>query len=141
VKEAVDGDYVEPGKALIAPGNFHMVVRRAGNGFRVAVQDGPPVCYQRPAVDVLFSSVAQVAGATTVGVILTGMGRDGAQGMLKMHQAGSFNIAQDEQSCVVFGMPREAIAAGAVDRTLPLRKIAAEVMRVVHAETRTPVRS
>jgi two-component system, chemotaxis family, protein-glutamate methylesterase/glutaminase len=141
VKEAEDGDYVAPGTALIAPGNFHMVVRRAGRGFRVGVQDGPPVCYQRPAVDVLFSSVAQVAGATSVGVILTGMGRDGSQGMLKMHRAGSFTIAQDEQSCVVFGMPREAIAVGAVDRTLPLRKVAAEVMRVVHTDTRAPVRA
>ncbi len=141
VKEAVDGDLVEPGKALIAPGNYHMLVRRRGQGFRVAVQDGPPVCYQRPAVDVLFASVAQVAGPTSLGVIMTGMGRDGAQGMLKMHQAGSFTIAQDEPSCVVFGMPREAIAAGAVDRVLPLRKIAAEVMRVVHEDKHAPVRT
>lgn len=141
VKEAVEGDSIEPGKALIAPGNYHMMVRRASRGFRVSVQDGPPVCYQRPAVDVLFSSVAQATGAAAVGVILTGMGRDGAQGMLKMHQAGSFNIAQDEQSCVVFGMPREAVAAGAVDRVLPLSRIAAEVLRAVHPEARTLVRT
>jgi len=141
VKEAVEGDYVEPGQALIAPGNYHMMVRRAARGLRVSVQDGPPVCYQRPAVDVLFSSVALATAAATVGVILTGMGRDGAQGMLKMHRAGSFNIAQDEQSCVVFGMPREAVAAGAVDRVLPLNRIAGEVMRAVHREARTLVRT
>ncbi len=138
VKEAVDGDYVQPGLALVAPGNFHMLVRRTPGGFRVSVQDGPPVCYQRPAVDVLFASVAQAAGPASLGVILTGMGRDGAQGMVKMHQAGAFNIAQDEQSCVVFGMPREAIAAGAVDRVLPLRRIPGEVLHVVN-EVHRPI--
>jgi two-component system, chemotaxis family, protein-glutamate methylesterase/glutaminase len=141
VKEACDGDTVEPGGALIAPGNFHMMVRKTGAGFRVSVQTGPPVCYQRPSVDVMFASVAQAAGATAVGAILTGMGRDGAQGMLKMHAAGAYTIAQDEASCVVFGMPREAIAAGAVDRVVPIRKVAPEILRVVHAETRTLLRA
>jgi two-component system chemotaxis response regulator CheB len=136
VKEASDGDAVTPGCALVAPGNFHMTVHKAGEGFRVAVKDGPAVCYQRPSVDVLFFSVAQAAGAAGVGVILTGMGRDGAQGLLKMHQAGAYTIGQDEATSVVFGMPREAIAAGAVDRVLPLRSIAAEIQRAVFHDTR-----
>jgi two-component system chemotaxis response regulator CheB len=89
----------------------------------------------------LFSSVAQAAGPAAIGAIFTGMGHDGAQGMLKMRRAGAFTIAQDELSCVVFGMPREAIAAGAVDRVLPLRKVALEIARVVNAETRTPARA
>jgi len=129
VKEAADGDLVTPGAALVAPGNFHMAVHRAGDTFRVAVRDGPAVCYQRPAADVLFASVAQAAGAQAVGVILTGMGRDGAEGLLKMHQAGAFTIGQDEATSVVFGMPREAIRAGAVDRILPLGRVAAEIQR------------
>jgi two-component system chemotaxis response regulator CheB len=129
VKEAVDGDLVTPGAALVAPGSFHMTVQRAGDGFRVAVRDGPAVCYQRPSVDVLFASVAQAAGAHAVGVILTGMGRDGAEGMLKMHRAGAYTIGQDEASSVVFGMPREAIRAGAVDRVAPLDRVAGEIQR------------
>lgn len=141
VKEAADGDRVEPGSALIAPGNFHMLVRRVGQGFRVSVQNGPPVCYQRPSVDVLFSSVAQAAGPAAVGALLTGMGHDGAQGMLKMRRAGAFTIAQDEPSCVVFGMPREAIVVGAVDRVLPLRKIALEIARVAKFVQHTPARA
>lgn len=123
VREAVDGDRVEAGLALVAPGNLHMLVRRAGDGYRVEVKDGPLVCYQRPAVDLLFRSVAQAAGAHAVGAILTGMGADGAQGLLAMKQAGARTIAQDEASCVVFGMPREAIKVGAVDRVLPLQAI------------------
>jgi two-component system, chemotaxis family, protein-glutamate methylesterase/glutaminase len=130
VKEACDGDQVEPGAALIAPGNFHMIVRKSGPGFRVAVQTGPLVCYQRPSADVLFSSVADSAGSSAVGAILTGMGRDGSRGLLSMHRAGAFTMAQDETTCVVFGMPREAIAAGAVDRVLPLRGIAGELARI-----------
>ncbi|MGE5644263.1 MAG: protein-glutamate methylesterase/protein-glutamine glutaminase [Acidobacteriota bacterium] len=133
VKEATDGDRVECGSALIAPGDFHMVVRRAGRSFRVTVEKGPPVCYQRPSVDVLFASAANAAAASAVGVILTGMGRDGAQGLLKMRQAGAFTIAQDEASSVVYGMPREAVIAGAVDRVLPLRKIALEIARVANS--------
>jgi two-component system chemotaxis response regulator CheB len=125
VREAVDGDVPRAGLALIAPGGFHMVLER---GFRIKIKDGPLVCYQRPSVDVLFSSVAMVAGAKAVGVILTGMGNDGAQGMKRMKDQGAFNIAQDEASCVVFGMPREAIRAGAVDQTLPLDKVAQAMM-------------
>lgn len=124
VKEAEDGDAVRFGRALIAPGNFHMVLRRYPDGLRVQIKDGPAVCYSRPSVDVMFSSVAEVAGAHATGVILTGMGADGAQGMLKMKRAGASTIAQDEESSVVFGMPREAVRLGGVDRTLPLGRIA-----------------
>jgi two-component system chemotaxis response regulator CheB len=127
VKEAADGDRLTAGLVLIAPGNFHMTLRRTGAEYRVAIQDGPRVCYQRPSVDVLFESVAQVAKGDAIGAILTGMGSDGAQGLLKMKRAGARTIAQDEASCVVFGMPREAIRAGAVDRVLPLHGVAAEL--------------
>lgn len=123
VKEAEDGDAVLPGHALVAPGNFHMVMRRSGARYYVNVKGGPLVHHQRPAVDVLFNSVAAYGGANAVGVILTGMGKDGAQGMLKMHEAGARTIAQNEQSCVVFGMPKEAIAAGGVDRVVQLEGI------------------
>jgi two-component system chemotaxis response regulator CheB len=123
VREAEDGDKVEPGLALVAPGNFHMLLKRSPAGYRVEIKDGPMVCYQRPAVDVLFHSVAQAAGSNATGAILTGMGSDGAQGMLAMKKAGARNIAQDEASCVVFGMPKEAIRHGAVDRVLPLSAI------------------
>jgi two-component system chemotaxis response regulator CheB len=123
VAEAVDGDHVQPGLALIAPGNFHMILRKSGGVYRVAVKDGPMVCYQRPSVDVLFSSVAEAAGANAVGVILTGMGSDGAQGMLKMKSAGAATIAQDEASCVVFGMPKEAIRLGGAGRVVPLHSV------------------
>jgi two-component system chemotaxis response regulator CheB len=133
VKEAVDGDEVVPGRVLIAPGNFHMLLRRAGGGYRVEVRGGPQVCYQRPSVDVMFASVADVAGEHAVGVLLTGMGADGAQGMLKMKQAGAFTIAQDEASSVVYGMPREAFRLGAVDRVLALSDIAAAIETAVHA--------
>ncbi len=123
VKEAVDGDAVRPGRALVAPGDFHMLLRRNGGRYFVNVKTGPRVCYQRPSVDVLFCSVAEAAGAAAVGVILTGMGSDGAQGLLKMHAAGAHTIAQDEATCVVFGMPREAIELAAVDQVLPLPAI------------------
>ena len=123
VKEASDGDDVIPGRALIAPGGFHMLLRKNQAGYRVQVKLGPLVCRQRPSVDVLFNSVAQAAGRNAVGVILTGMGNDGAQGMLEMRHAGALNIAQDEASCVVFGMPREAIELGAADHILPLDQI------------------
>lgn len=128
VKEAEDGDSIVPGLALLAPGNKHMVMRRSGARYYVNVKDGPLVCHQRPAVDVLFNSVAAFAGANAVGVILTGMGKDGAQGMLKMKEAGAMNIAQDEKSCVVFGMPKEAIAAGGVDRIEPLVNISQAIL-------------
>lgn len=128
VREAVEGDRVLAGQALIAPGNFHMTLQKRGAEYSVAVRDGERVCYQRPSVDVLFDSVASVAGANAIGALLTGMGADGAQGMLKMKRAGARTIAQDEASCVVFGMPREAIRMGAVDHVLPLRRIAGELM-------------
>lgn len=129
VKEAQDGDLVQPGRALVAPGNFHMFLRPAARGFSVAVKDGPRVCYQRPSVDVLFSSVAEVAKSDAIGVILTGMGSDGAEGMLKMKSAGAYTIAQDEASCVVFGMPREAIRNGSVQEIAPLPKVTAAILR------------
>jgi two-component system chemotaxis response regulator CheB len=128
VKEAANGDRLTPGLALVAPGNFHMTLRKAGGEYRVSVQDGPRVCYQRPAVDVLFESVASIAGPDAIGALLTGMGMDGAEGLLKMKRAGAKTIAQDEASCVVFGMPREAIRLGAVDHVLPLHRIAGELM-------------
>ncbi len=124
VAEASDGDRVEPGLALIAPGNFHMLVRQSGGSYRVTVKDGPLVCYQRPSVDVLFSSVAEAAGSHAVGALLTGMGSDGAQGLKKMKSAGGHTIAQDEASCVVFGMPMQAIRLGAADEVVPLNSIA-----------------
>jgi two-component system chemotaxis response regulator CheB len=124
VKEAEDGDILKPGCALVAPGDFHMLLRYAGGRHSVTVKTGPRVCYQRPSVDVLFSSVAEAAGRRAIGVLLTGMGSDGAQGLLKMRQAGARTIAQDEATCVVFGMPREAILAGAAQQVLPLAAIA-----------------
>jgi len=127
VAEARDGDAVRPGRALIAPGGLHLLLRKAGGEYRVTVKDGPPVCYQRPSVDVLFSSVAEAAGANAVGVILTGMGADGAQGLLRMMKAGAQTIAQDEASSVVFGMPREAIRLGAAGRVVPLMGVAGAI--------------
>ena len=124
VREAADGDEVRPGCAFIAPGNFHMLLRRsAGEGLRIQIKDGPAVCYSRPSADVMFSSVADVCAAAAIGVILTGMGNDGAQGLLKMKRAGARTIAQDEASSVVFGMPKEAIRLGCVDRILSLHAI------------------
>jgi two-component system, chemotaxis family, protein-glutamate methylesterase/glutaminase len=128
VKEAGGGDRVLPGQVLIAPGNFHMTLRKRGGEYFVSVHDGERVCYQRPSVDILFDSVAEIAGRNAIGAILTGMGADGAQGMLKMKRAGARTVAQDEASCVVFGMPREAIRLGGVDRVLPLSRIAGELM-------------
>lgn len=129
VKEAEDNDTVIRGRALIAPGNRHMLLKRSGARYYVEIKDGPLVSRHRPSVDVLFRSAAQYAGKNAVGVILTGMGDDGARGMLEMKEAGAYNIAQDEESCVVFGMPKEAIKRGGVDKVLPLEKIAAEVLR------------
>jgi len=128
VKEAEDGDRVQAGHAYIAPGNRHMLVDRADGSLAIHITDGPLVSRHRPSVDVLFRSVATSAGPKAVGVIMTGMGDDGAQGMLEMKEAGAVNIAQDEASCVVFGMPREAIVRGSVDFVLPLEKIAGEVL-------------
>jgi len=131
VSEAKDNDSVAPGKALIAPGNFHMILRRSGARYYVEVKNGPMVNYQRPAVDVLFKSIARYAGANAIGVILTGMGADGAEGLLEMKQAGAATIAQDEMSCVVFGMPKEAIKLNAVDKVLPIERIASEIVAMV----------
>lgn len=128
VREAVDGDQVVPGRVLIAPGNKHMTLKRSGALYQVQVKHGPLVCRHRPSVEVLFRSVAQYAGKNAIGVMLTGMGADGAQGMLEMKNAGATNIAQDEASCVVFGMPKEAIACGAVDRVISLSHIAQQVL-------------
>jgi two-component system chemotaxis response regulator CheB len=128
VKEACDGDQVMPGRALLAPGNFHLVLRRIGSGHRVEVKDGPLVCYQRPSVDVMFSSVAREAGPNAIGALLTGMGSDGANGLLQLKRAGATTIAQDESTCVVFGMPREAIRLGAVDHVLPLSRVAGALL-------------
>jgi two-component system chemotaxis response regulator CheB len=123
VKEACDGDAVVPGLALVAPGNLHLLLRKNGGGYRVQLKDGPRVCYQRPSVDVMFSSVAEAAGADAVGVLLTGMGADGAQGLLRMKRAGARTIAQNEETCVVFGMPREAIQLNAADRVVALHRV------------------
>ncbi len=124
VSEATDGERVLPGHAYIAPGDRHMTLERSGANYVIALDDGPPVNRHRPSVDVLFRSVAAAAGQNALGVMLTGMGRDGANAMLEMKRAGAFNIAQDEASCIVFGMPKEAIAVGAVDEVLPLSRIA-----------------
>lgn len=134
VKEAVTGDRVCRGRALIAPGNRHLLLRRQGAYYSVEVASGPPVCRHRPSVDVLFRSVAQTAGPNAVGVILTGMGDDGAAGLLEMKDAGAATLAQDERSSVVFGMPKEAIRRGAVGAVVPLADIPAAIL--AHASHR-----
>ncbi len=116
VKEAEEGDEVAAGRVLIAPGNRHMLLQRHGTQYRVSIKDGPSVSRHRPSVDVLFRSTAHAAGANALGIIMTGMGDDGAKGLLEMRGAGSLTVAQDEASCVVFGMPKEAIALGAAER-------------------------
>jgi two-component system, chemotaxis family, protein-glutamate methylesterase/glutaminase len=131
VKEAASGDGVRAGQALIAPGNRHILLRRNGAQYVVEVIDGPLVSRHRPSVDVLFRSAAQVAGVNAVGIILTGMGSDGAEGLLEMRNAGAFTIAQDERSCVVFGMPKEAVARGAVDEVVSLDRIPEALLRRV----------
>jgi two-component system chemotaxis response regulator CheB len=130
VKEGEDNDTVIPGRAIIAPGNKHMLLKRSGARYYVEIKDGPLVSRHRPSVDVLFRSTARYAGKNAVGIIMTGMGDDGAKGMLEMHQAGSHTIAQDEKSCIVFGMPKEAIAAGGVDKILPLTGIPPYLIRI-----------
>lgn len=128
VKEAENGDSVLPGHALVAPGGYHMALVRSGARYTVQINQDPPVNRHRPSVDVLFASVARYAGTNAIGVILTGMGGDGAKEMLTMKQAGAFTIAQDEASCVVFGMPKEAIKTGGVDKVLPLHEIAGTIL-------------
>jgi len=131
VKEAEEGDSIVPGIALLAPGNFHMMMRRSGARYYVNVRKGPLVWHQRPAVDVLFNSVATYGGPNAIGVLLTGMGKDGAEGLLKMRQAGARTIAQDERTSVVFGMPKEAITLGAAEKVLPLDQIAEAVIEML----------
>ena len=128
VREAKDGDRVVPGLALIAPGGKHMALKRNGAIYAVEVFDGEPVNRHRPSVDVLFRSVARTAGAHALGIIMTGMGNDGAHALKEMHDAGATTIAQDKASSIVFGMPMEAIKLGAVDYTLPLNQIAAAIV-------------
>lgn len=131
VKEAEDNDTVRPGQVLIARGNYHMLLRRSGARYYVQLKQGPLVCRQRPAVEVLFNSVARYAGKNAVGVMLTGMGNDGAKAMKVMQDAGAYNIAQDEKSCVVFGMPKEAIKEGGVNLISPLESIPDEMIKAV----------
>jgi two-component system, chemotaxis family, protein-glutamate methylesterase/glutaminase len=128
VKEAENGDSVIRGRALIAPGNKHMLLKRSGARYYVEIQEGPLVNRHRPSVDVLFRSTAQYAGKNSIGIIMTGMGDDGARGLLEMKQSGARTIAQDEKSCIVFGMPKEAIKLEAVDHILPLEKIAPYIL-------------
>jgi two-component system, chemotaxis family, protein-glutamate methylesterase/glutaminase len=130
VKEAEGNDTLTRGHALIAPGHSHMLLKRSGGGYFVEVKDGPLVSRHRPSVDVLFRSAARYAGKNCIGVIMTGMGDDGAKGMLEMKEMGVATLAQDEKSCVVFGMPKEAIKLGAVDKVLSLEKLAPEVLRI-----------
>ena len=129
VKEAANGDSVLPGRALIAPGNKHLLLKRSGARYYVEVKDGPLVSRHRPSVDVLFRSAARYAGKNAIAVIMTGMGDDGAKGMLELHEAGAVTLAQDEDSCVVFGMPKEAIRLGGIDQVLALEQIPAAVLR------------
>ena len=128
-RSAENGDSVIRGRALIAPGNFHMLLKRSGARYYVEVKEGPLVNRHRPSVDVLFRSTARYAGSNAVGVIMTGMGDDGAKGLLEMKQAGAKTVAQDEKSCVVFGMPKEAIKLGAVDKILSLEAIAQFIVK------------
>jgi two-component system chemotaxis response regulator CheB len=141
VSEAVDGEPLRNGRAYIAPGDRHLCLARRSGEYVVALEDGAPVNRHRPSIEVLFRSVARVAGRNALGVMLTGMGRDGAQAMLEMRQAGSFNIAQDESSCVVFGLPREAIAAGAVHAVHPLPQIASRLLEAMAATAMAPAAS
>lgn len=134
VSEAKDGDALQIGQALIAPGNFHITVQNTGRAYQVKLSQGPLVSRHRPSVDVLFRSVASVAGPSAVGIIMTGMGDDGAEGLREMKARGAATIAQDEASCVVFGMPREAIARGAVDCVLPLEQIASGALELALVE-------
>ena len=130
VKEAQNGDRVMPGRALIAPGGKHMLLQRSGAQYHVEVRDGPLVNRHRPSVDVLFRSVAKFAGKNAVGIIMTGMGDDGALGLHEMHEVGCYTIAQDEETCVVFGMPKEAIKLGGVDKVTSLQGIIREIVSI-----------
>jgi len=133
VREAREGDRVAAGSALIAPGNQHMRIAREGNGYKVVLGSDPPVQRHRPSVDVLFSSCAQVAGARAIGIIMTGMGHDGARGLLSMRQAGARTLAQDEATSAVFGMPRAAISLEAAEQIVPLERLAETALRLVRS--------
>ncbi len=133
VKEAENGDTVSPGRVLIAPGNYHMILKRSGAVYFVEVKSGPLVTRHRPSVDVLFKSVAKYAGRNAVGVLMTGMGADGADGLLEMKRQGAATIAQDEASCVVFGMPKEAIERGAADHVVSLGKIPSKMLQLAQS--------
>jgi two-component system chemotaxis response regulator CheB len=128
VKEAEHGERILPGHAYLAPGNRHLLLKRSGANYMIGLSDGPPVNRHRPSVDVLFRSAANYAGKNSIGIIMTGMGDDGAAGMLEMHRAGAYTLAQDEQSCVVFGMPKEAIARGGVDEIVPLQDLSGHLL-------------
>jgi two-component system chemotaxis response regulator CheB len=138
VKEAEDGDVIKPGHAYIAPGGMHMTIARVGDKFHTKIDDNTPVNRHKPSVDVLFSSAAAVVGKNAIGIILTGMGKDGAVGMMHMKEAGAFNFAQNEETCVVFGMPKEAIAAGGVDQIAGIGDIPSLVLSHLNRTTRTP---
>lgn len=141
VREAKNGDAVVPGVALVAPGNQHMLLQKSGAKYFVVLKDGPPVHFQRPAVDVLFQSVARHAGQNAIGVILTGMGADGAKGLLDMKNSGAYTFAQDEQSCVVFGMPKAAIQLDAANEIVPLNSVTHSVFRKLENLNRKPQRA
>lgn len=141
VREAKDGDAVVPGVALVAPGNYHMLLQKSGAKYYVVLKNGPPVHYQRPAVDVLFQSVARHAGQNAIGVILTGMGQDGAKGLLEMKNSGAHTVAQDEQTCVVYGMPKAAVQLNAADEILPLNQITQSVFRKLEKLNRKVIRA
>jgi two-component system chemotaxis response regulator CheB len=135
VSEAADGERLQPGHAYVAPGNWHLAVRRAGKRFDCRVSQSEPVNRHRPSVDVLFDSVAEAAGDGAIAAILTGMGNDGAAGMKRLRRAGAYTIAQDEASCVVFGMPKTAIEAGGVEKVVPLGGIAERIVACLKERT------
>jgi two-component system chemotaxis response regulator CheB len=138
VKEAEDGDHIQYGHVFIAPGNYHMLVEKNGARYYTRIKQGPPVRHQKPSVDVMFNSVAESAGVNAMGVILTGMGSDGAKGMLKMKESGAYNIAQDEASCVVYGMPKEAFKMGGVHESVPLSNISKSIISHMRKKTLEP---
>lgn len=140
VREAATGDRLIPGLALIAPGDHHMLLHRSGAQYRVEVREGPLVSRHRPSVDVLFRSTARAAGPNALGIIMTGMGDDGARGLLEMREAGARTLGQDEASCIVYGMPKEAMRMGGVETELPLNRLAAEVMRFALSDHPNPAK-
>lgn len=136
VKEAADGDRLIPGRVLIAPGGRHMLLKRSGANYMVSLADGPAVCHQKPSVEVMFDSVAKFAGSNAVGAILTGMGDDGARGLLNMRRAGARTVAEHESTCVVYGMPKEAIDIGAAERVVPLYDVAKNMISMAQSGQR-----